>query len=88
MIPYNAIINELIPQEVVDLLPKGVPPPAFADDSSLPMKIPETKAAHQQLEEVLHNLEAVTGLSVNPAKSKVLLLKDDPSEIQLKLLAD
>ena len=52
------------------------------------MKIPESKAAYKQLEEVLHDLEEVTGLSVNPAKSEVLLLEDDPTPDQLELLAD
>ena len=29
LIPYEAVINELISQELADLLPRGVPTPAF-----------------------------------------------------------
>ena len=79
LIPYEAIINDLISKELADLLLKGVPTPAFADDSSLPMKIPESKTAYKRLEEVLHNLEEVTGLSINPSKSEVLLIKENPT---------
>merc|ERR1711872_317511 len=78
LIPYRKLINDLIPEELADLLPKGVPTPAFADDSALVMRIPESRSAFNKLEQVLSDLEEVTGLSVNPAKSEVLLIKEDP----------
>ena len=82
MLPYEAVTNELIPQNLMDQLLKGVPPTAFVDDTCYPMKIPKSRAACQQFQAVLQDLEHVTGLKVNQSKSEVLLLEDNPTDAE------
>ena len=69
-------------------IPRGVPPSAFADDTTIAMRTPTNRQAAVELKKILHDLEDVTGLKVNPTKSEILLLYDKPTEEQKKILSD
>ena len=49
------------------------------------MRTPTNRQAAAELKEILHDLEDVTGLKVNPAKSEILLLYDKPTEEQKEI---
>ena len=52
------------------------------------MPIPADRQAAREFHQLLHDLEGVTGLKVNPSKSEILILFDKPSREQLEILAD
>ena len=56
--------------------PGTVDPAAFADDSALPLSIPESKQVTTEFGRVLTRVKAVTGMAVNVAKSEILPMKN------------
>ena len=61
---------------------------AFADDTTMAMRTPTNRQAAAELKEILHDLEEITGLKVNPAKREILLLYNNPTDEQKEILAD
>ena len=48
----------------------------------------QCRQAAREFQQLLHDLEEVTGLKVNPSKSEILILFENPTEEQLEILAD
>ena len=58
------------------------------DDTCLAMCVPADRQVAREFKQILHDLKEVTGLKVNPTKSDILILFEDPTEEQLEILAD
>ena len=80
MIDYQDIVHPSHEIELKRKIPRGLPPVAFANDTTMAMKTLTNRQAAAELKEILHDLEDVTGLKVNLAKSEILLLYDNPTE--------
>ena len=88
MIDFQEIANPTHDIQIRQSIPRGLPPAAFADNTCLAMRVPADRQAAREFHQLLHNLEEVTGLKVNPSKSEVLILFDKPSDEQLEILED
>ena len=88
MIEYQDVVHPSHEIQLKRKIPRGHPTVAFADDTTMAMRTPANRQAAAELKEILHELEEVTGLKVNPSKSEILLLYDNPTDEQKEILAD
>ena len=65
MIDYQELVHPSHELELKRKIPRGVPPSAFADDTTIAMRTPTNRQAAVELKKILHDLEDVTGLKVS-----------------------
>ena len=88
MIDYQEIVHPSHEIQIKRNIPRGLPPVAFADDTTMAMRVPADRQAATEFKQILHDLEEVTGLKVNLSKSEIILLFDNPLAEQIKILSD
>ena len=86
MIPYMEVVDNNLPASIRDRFPAGLPSTKFADDTCFLFQIPKSHEAFCQFKVVLEDLEEVTGLKVNPSKSKSIPILNNLSELQTSIL--
>ena len=73
MIDYQEVVHPSHEIQIKQNIPRGLPPITFADDTTMAMRVPADRQAATEFKQILHNLEEVTGLKVNPSKSEILI---------------
>ena len=87
-IKFANIVDLLHDGTLAQYIPRSLPPTPFADDTCMPIRVPRDRKAAQEFKQLLHDLKDVTGLKVNPTKSELILLFDDPTAEQRKILSE
>ena len=73
MMDYQEVVHPSHEIQIKRNIPRGLPPVAFADDTTMAMRVPADRQTAAELKQILHHLEEVTGLKVNPSKSEILI---------------